>query len=95
VLPPNVISTCYVRTDSTDPDNDACNNDFWCQAVNQAKNTVAIPGAQALFSEVVLKAFGTMGLREYDGASRNLLLDRWREVLALPLQDVTIADQGG
>jgi hypothetical protein len=95
VLPPNVISTCYVHTDSTDPDNDACNNDFWCQAVNQAKNTVAIPGAQALFSEVVLKAFGTMGLREYDGASRNLLLDRWREVLALPLQDVTIADQGG
>lgn len=85
-LPIDVLGTCYVRTDSTDPDNDACLQDFWCQAINQAKNTVAIPGAPALFSEVVLKAFGAMGLQEYDGASRSRLLERWREVLALPLQ---------
>ncbi|MEZ5567184.1 MAG: hypothetical protein R3E54_02320 [Halioglobus sp.] len=85
-LPANVLGTCYVRTDSTDPDNDACLQEFWCQAINQAKNTVLIPGATALFSEVVQKAFGAMGLQEYDGTSRGLLLDRWREVLALPLQ---------
>ncbi|MCB1704815.1 MAG: hypothetical protein KDI17_08125 [Halioglobus sp.] len=92
VLPKNVVDTCYVRTDSTDPENDACQQDFWCQAVNQAKNTVSIPGELELFSEIVLKAFGTMGLKEYDGTSRELLLDRWREVLALPLQDDTVSD---
>tara|TARA_R110002072_G_scaffold116551_4_gene247076 strand:+ start:3989 stop:5377 length:1389 start_codon:yes stop_codon:yes gene_type:complete len=92
VLPKHVVGTCYVRTDSTDPENDACLQDFWCQAMNQAKNTVSIPGEAELFSEIVLKAFGTMGLKEYDGAARGLLLDRWREVLALPLQDDTVAD---
>jgi len=86
VLPANVMGTCYVRTDSTDPENDACLQDYWCQAINQAKNTVLIPGAPALFSEVIQKAFGAMGLLEYDGTSRSLLLDRWREVLAQPLQ---------
>ncbi|MDG1944709.1 MAG: hypothetical protein P8J17_10670 [Halioglobus sp.] len=90
VLPKNVVDTCYVRTDGRDPESDACMQDYWCLAVNQAKNAVAIPGATALFSEVLLKAFGTMGLKEYDGTSRGLLLDRWREVLALPLQDETI-----
>ncbi|MDZ7784554.1 MAG: hypothetical protein U5K56_16985 [Halioglobus sp.] len=59
-------------------ENDACQGDFWCQAVNRAKNTVSIPGAPVLFSEVVLKAFGAMGLLDYDGNSRNLSLDLWR-----------------
>ena len=92
VLPKNVVDTCYVRTDGSDPENDACMDDFWCLAVNQAKNTVAIPGATALFSEVVLKAFGTMGFKEYDGTSRSVLLDRWRQILALPLRDDTVSD---
>jgi hypothetical protein len=87
VLPQNVVGTCYVRTDGTDPENDACNQDFWCLAVNQAKNIATIPGSESIFSEVVLKAFGTMGLREYDGSSRSVIFDRWRQMLALPLQD--------
>jgi hypothetical protein len=93
VLPKDVVGTCYVSTDSTDPENDACDQDFWCLAVNQAKNTVSIPGEASLFSEIVLKAFGTMGLKEYDGTERGLLLQRWREMLALPLQDATVDDR--
>ncbi len=87
VLPSRVVRSCFVRTDGTDPENDACEDDYWCLAVNQAKNSVAIPGAEALFSEVLLKAFGTMGLKEYDGAVREPLLNRWRQMLALPFRD--------
>jgi hypothetical protein len=72
--------------DGTDPDNDACLGDFFCQAVNQAKNNVRIPGQSDVFSEVVLKAFGAMGLKEYTGDSRDLLFGLWRDNFELPLE---------
>lgn len=85
-LPAEVVSTCYPRTDGTDIEGDACMGDFFCQAVNQAKNVVDIPGQSEVFSEVVLKAFGAMGLKEYDGDSRDMLFDPWRKNFELPLE---------
>jgi hypothetical protein len=85
-LPAEVVSTCFPRVDGTDPDNDACLGDFFCQAVNQAKNNVRIPGQSDVFSEVVLKAFGAMGLKEYTGDSRDLLFGLWRDNFELPLE---------
>lgn len=85
-LPAEVVSNCFPRVDGTDPENDACMGDFFCQAVNQAKNVVNIPGQDEIFSEVVLKAFGTMGLKEYTGDSRDLLFRLWRDTYELPLE---------
>ena len=85
-LPAEVVSNCFPRVDGTDPENDACIGDFFCQAVNQAKNVVNIPGQDEIFSEVVLKAFGTMGLKEYTGDSRDLLFRLWRDTYELPLE---------
>ncbi len=81
-IPESVVTTCYVD-DSSDPA--LCLGDFWCSAVNYSKQNVSIPGEPPLFSEVVLKSFGSMGLREYSGKPRNELLNRWRYELALPL----------
>lgn len=85
-LPAEVVSKCYPRTDGSDIENDACMGDFFCQAVNQAKNVVSIPGQADVFSEVVLKAFGAMGLKEYTGDSRDLLFELWRNNFVLPLE---------
>lgn len=85
-MPAEVVSTCYPRTDGSDIENDACMGDFFCQAVNQAKNVVDIPGQADVFSEVVLKAFGAMGLKEYYGDSRDMLFDLWRKNFELPLE---------
>jgi len=85
-LPAEVVNGCFPRVDGTDSENDACMGDFFCQAVNQAKNVVDIPGQADVFSEVVLKAFGAMGLKEYYGDSRDMLFDLWRENFELPLE---------
>lgn len=86
-IPEFVLSTCFARSDFTDPDDDACMGDFWCRAINFAKDTVDIPGTPQLFSEVLQKAFGAMGLREYDGTPKPMMMDRWLKEFNLPVDD--------
>jgi hypothetical protein len=57
----------------------------WCSVVDlfrQAGGTT--PEAQYL-GEILLKAFGTMGIRDYDGVAKPLLMPRWQAARARPL----------
>jgi hypothetical protein len=91
-IPAEVLGTCYIDADPRDIATGACGGDFWCRAVNFAKADVRVPGAPALFSEFLQKGFGGMGLLPYEGTGKDLVVQRWRDALALPFEDV--ADAG-
>jgi hypothetical protein len=74
--------TCYVRDSIPYL---ACEGDPWCTVMNFVKDYTFENGTP-LFSELVQKAFGSFGLRTYSGAERPMLMPRWRQELALPLQ---------
>ena len=46
---------------------------------------VTFEGNSPLFSELVQKAFGAMGLKTYDGDDRPLVMQRWRQERDLPI----------
>lgn len=75
------LSTCYVRNSLPFA---ACAGDPWCAVTNYIKD-VTFEGNSELFSELVLKAFGSFGLKTYDGVERPMLMDRWRAERALPI----------
>lgn len=79
----NVLSTCYVRDSAPYA---ACADDAWCMVINYVKD-VTFEGHSELFSELVQKAFGSMGLKTYGGTERGPLMQRWRQELAQPLQE--------
>ncbi len=83
LIPANVMTTCYPL--GTPPSYPACNGEKWCKAVNLAK-AAPTGGATAAFAELAFKAFGTMGLRRYDGTPKAGLHNTWRRFLALPRQ---------
>ena len=74
----DVQSTCYVREFAPYT---ACAGDPWCVVVNFIKD-VSFEGNSELFSELVQKAFGGMGLKRYDGSERTEIMQIWRDELA-------------
>ena len=83
VMPDTVVGTCY---DDNSVNPGVCLGDPWCEALNFAKQNVRIPGEPALFTEVVLKSFGAMGLQSYAGTDKPVIAKRWSRELALPLE---------
>lgn len=80
LLPADVMAACYPNASA--PAFAACNGDAWCGAVNVFR---ASTPADPLTGEVIFKAFGTMGLRRYDGTAKPALLQRWQAARAVPL----------
>lgn len=91
-LPDQVVSRCFPEVDLDDPDDQRCGDDFWCLAVNQAKLVLAQPDVNTAFSEVIQKAFGAMGLRDYEGNPRGPLMALWREQLSLEWKPVGLEE---
>lgn len=75
-----VLDTCYTR-ESVPYAN--CAGDPWCQVINYIKD-VTFEGSSELFSELVQKAFGSMGLKRYDGTERAPIMQLWRSKLQEP-----------
>ena len=73
-------STCFVRDGIPYAQ---CGSDPWCAVMNYIKD-VTFEGGTPLFSELVQKAFGSMGLKEYDGTERSIVIDTWRAQRAVP-----------
>jgi len=76
-----VLGTCYPP--ATPPFFTQCNGDFWCIGVNFDR-AYPPPWTPPEFGELVYKAFGAMGLRNYDGSPKTGQLDLWKKYLALP-----------
>jgi hypothetical protein len=74
------MGSCYPAAAS--PSYTACNGEVWCQAINAMKNETI--GWTPLFSELVFKVFGTMGLRTYDGVVKAQLQAAWNAQRAIP-----------
>ena len=74
-------SICYVRDSWPYA---ACAGDQWCTVMNFVKDNT-FEGTAALFSELVQKAFGSFGMRTYNGQERPVLMQRWRQERSLPL----------
>jgi hypothetical protein len=75
------MGTCYPN--GTPPSFPECNGDVWCVAVNQTRANPPA-GSSPAFVELVFKAFGSMGIRAYDGTPKAGLSDIWQRFLALP-----------
>lgn len=56
----------------------------WCAMVEFLRRQGTTPREQAE-AEMVLKGFGTMGIRRYDGSPKGAVFRRWQEARALPL----------
>jgi len=65
-LPRTIMGTCY--TPATAPAYLECNSDVWCEQINLVRNGGSAGNAN--FDELVFKAFGTMGIRDYDGQAK-------------------------
>jgi hypothetical protein len=83
-FPSGVVNTCYPV--ATPPDYAACNDDVWCAAINAAR-AAPPPGATPELGELALKAFGGMGLREYDGTPKAGALSLWQRFQQLPISN--------
>ena len=59
----------------------------WCGVLDQFRGPDAGPdgGVQAFYGEILAKAFGTMGLRAYDGTQKPTVYARWQAALGRPL----------
>jgi hypothetical protein len=77
----SAMNACYPY--STAPGYVECGGDIWCVAVNGARQDAN--GWPPAFSEVVFKAFGTMGLRQYDGTAKPTALSLWQGFVKLPV----------
>jgi hypothetical protein len=82
LLPVAVMTACHPTAIATTvPPFAACDTDPWCPAVNVFR---ALDPDDPTAGEIVFKAFGTMGLRRYDGTPKAALLQRWEAARALP-----------
>lgn len=81
-MPATVVSDCYPA--ATPPNYPECKGDVWCAAVNYAR-TFYPPGTSPAYGELVFKAFGSLGLRAYDGTPRDGVLSLWQKFLQLPI----------
>jgi hypothetical protein len=78
----SVMNNCYPQ--ATPPAFPECNGDIWCDAVNSAR-TAPSAGWSPAFAELAFKAFGAMGLRNYDGTQKTGEEVLWNQYLALPV----------
>jgi hypothetical protein len=57
----------------------------WCSVIDVFRGPPqAGPTDTQLFGEILLKAFGTMGLREYDGTPKQALMTLWSSARSVP-----------
>ena len=56
----------------------------WCGVIDFVRGQAPTPIAKR-DAEVGFKVFGTMGIRDYDGAPRQPIFDRWTAARALPV----------
>jgi hypothetical protein len=75
------MNTCYPAAPA--PSYVECSGDIWCVAINGTRQ--AASGWPPAFAEVVFKAFGTMGLRQYDGTAKPSALTLWQRFVNLPV----------
>ena len=58
----------------------------WCSVLDQFRTDAgADAGDTQLFGQILVKAFGTMGLRAYDGTQKPAVYARWQTALGRPL----------
>ena len=61
----------------------------WCTVLDIFRGPPGPPGVDTqFFGEILLKAFGTMGLRDYAGVSKPELFAPWSAALAKPLKSI-------
>lgn len=77
----SVLNNCPPQ--ATPPNFSECKGDQWCMAVNTAR-TQTPPGWSPAFAELAFKAFGSMGLRNYDGTAKSEDMTLWNRFLKLP-----------
>jgi hypothetical protein len=74
VLPAEIMTDCPC---TFDPE--------WCAVLELFRATGGTDPTLQYIQEVFFKAFGTMGLRDYDGTPKPGFFSRWSEVRALPV----------
>ncbi|CAN5554946.1 hypothetical protein BH10ACI4_BH10ACI4_33880 [soil metagenome] len=79
----SAMSTCFPN--APPPDYIACGGDTWCRSINADKYFLP-PGGTDGFAEIIFKAFGAMGLRDYNGNPKPEVYDLWKRFLELPRQ---------
>lgn len=79
----SVMNSCYPN--GTAPLFPECGGEVWCTAINQTRSAPPA-GTTAAFTELVFKAFGSMGIRTYDGSAKPEIFDSWKRFLLLPRQ---------
>jgi hypothetical protein len=58
----------------------------WCAVVDAFRGPATTSGIDTgLLGEVLMKAFGTMGIRLYDGTPKSQLYSLWNSALGRPL----------
>ncbi len=83
-FPAGVVDTCY--SPATPPDFLECNGDVWCAAISSSR-AYPPPGFPPELAEIAFKAFGSLGLRTYDGTPKDGQLSSWQQYLQLPIAD--------
>lgn len=78
----SIMNSCYPQ--ATPPAFPECNGEIWCNAINNARTSPS-PGWSPAFAELAFKAFGAMGLRNYDGTQKPGEWTFWHQFLALPV----------
>jgi hypothetical protein len=76
LLPAGLMTNCPCDYDAT-----------WCQVVDVFRNAAGgplVPGSDYV-GEILLKAFGTMGIRDYDGQPKPELAPIWKDARTQPL----------
>ena len=76
LLPAGLMTNCPCDYDPT-----------WCQVVDVFRGAAGgslVPGADYI-GEILLKAFGTMGIRDYAGQPKPALAEPWNAARALPI----------
>jgi hypothetical protein len=57
----------------------------WCTVVDIFRGPASAGPDAQFFGELTLKAFGTMGIRDYAGAPKGSVFERWQRALARPV----------
>jgi len=58
----------------------------WCTVVEIFRGPASAGPDAQFFGELTLKAFDTMGVRDYGGAPKGSVFERWQQALARPVQ---------
>jgi hypothetical protein len=78
LIPATAMNTCYPATSPA-----GCNGDLWCLSVLQMEAEFQ-PYWPTANSELVFKAFGTMGLRDYAGDPKPGTMELWQQIRTIP-----------